>query len=60
VFVFNNKSIIAVSDINHYKDNFYCYIEIQWLDKDNESIISDILEQKKKREDYYILRRSKK
>jgi predicted class III extradiol MEMO1 family dioxygenase len=60
IFVFNNKTIITVSDINHYKDNIYCYIDIEWLDEDNETIIRDISEQRKKREDYYISRRSKK
>ena len=60
VFIFNNKTTITVSDINHYKDNIYCYIDIKWLDENNETIIRDVLEQKKKREDYYISRRAKK
>jgi hypothetical protein len=60
VFIFNNKTTITVSDINATYTDVYCYIEIQWLDEDNETIIRDVLEQKKKREDYYISRRSKK
>jgi predicted class III extradiol MEMO1 family dioxygenase len=60
VFIYDNKTMITVSDINHYKDNIYCYIDIKWLDEDDETIIRDILEQRKKREDYYISRRAKK
>jgi len=60
VFIFNNKTTITVSDINATYTDVYCYIEIQWLDEDNQTIIRDVLEQKKKREDYYISRRSKK
>jgi hypothetical protein len=60
VFIFNNKTMIAVSDRNATYTDVYCYIDIQWLDIDNEAIIKDILEQRKKREDYYISRRSKK
>jgi len=60
IFVFNNKNTLTVSDINAYYEDVYCYIEIQWLDEDNETIIRDVLEQKKKREDYYISRRAKK
>jgi len=60
VFIFNNKTTITVSDINATYTDVYCYIEIQWLDEDNETIIRDVLEQKKKREDYYISRRAKK
>jgi len=60
IFVFNNKTTLTVSDINAYYEDVYCYIDIQWLDEDNETIIRDILEQRKKREDYYISRRSKK
>jgi hypothetical protein len=60
VFIFNNKTTITVSDINATYTDVYCYIEIQWLDEDNKTIIRDVLEQKKKREDYYISRRSKK
>jgi hypothetical protein len=60
VFIFNNKTTITVSDINATYTDVYCYIEIQWLDEDNETIIRDVLMQKKKREDYYISRRAKK
>jgi hypothetical protein len=60
VFIFNNKKTLTVSDINANYTDVYCYIEIQWLDEDNETIIRDVLEQKKKREDYYISRRAKK
>jgi hypothetical protein len=60
VFIYDNKTMITVSDINTTYTDVYCYIDIQWLDVDNETIIKDILENKKKREDYYISRRSKK
>lgn len=60
VFVYNNKTTLTVSNINSVYEDVYCYIEIKWLDEDNETIIRDVLEQKKKREDYYISRRSKK
>ena len=60
VFIFNNKTMITVSDINANYEDVYCYIDIQWLDEDNETIIRDVLEQRKKREDYYISRRAKK
>ncbi len=60
VFVYNNKTTLTISDINCTYTDVYCYIEIQWLDEDNETIIRDVLKQKKKREDYYISRRSKK
>lgn len=60
VFVYNNKTTLTVSNINSVYEDVYCYIEIQWLDEDNETIIRDVLEQRKKREDYYISRRSKK
>ena len=60
VFIFNNKNTLTVSDINATYTDIYGYIEIQWLDEDNETIIRDVLMQKKKREDYYISRRSKK
>jgi hypothetical protein len=52
VFIFNNETMITVSDINATYTDVYCYIDIQWLDIDNEAIIKDILEQKRKREDY--------
>jgi len=60
IFVYDNKKTLTVSDINSNYEDVYCYIDIQWLDEDNETIIRDVLEQKKKREDYYISRRSKK
>jgi hypothetical protein len=49
-----------VYNINTIQEDIYCYIDIEWLDIDDETIIKDILEQKKKREDYYILRSNKK
>ena len=60
IFIFNNKNTLTVSDINANYEDVYCYIDIQWLDEDDETIIRDVLEQKKKREDYYISRRAKK
>jgi hypothetical protein len=60
VFIYDNKTMITVSDINATYTDVYCYIDIQWLDADNETIIRDILEQRKKREDYYNSRRNKK
>jgi hypothetical protein len=60
VFVYNNKTTLTVSNINSVYEDVYCYIEISWLDEDNETIIRDVLEQKKKREDYYNSRRNKK
>jgi hypothetical protein len=60
VFIYNNETMITVSDINAIYTDVYCYIDIKYLDEDNETIIRDILEQKKKREDYYISRRAKK
>jgi hypothetical protein len=60
VFIFNNQTMITVIDINATYTDVYCYIDIEWLDVDNETIIRNILEQRKKREDYYISRRAKK
>jgi hypothetical protein len=60
VFIYNNETMITVSDINATYTDVYCYIDIKWLDEDDETIIRDILEQRKKREDYYISRRAKK
>jgi hypothetical protein len=60
IFVFNNKTTLTVSDINSNYEDVYCYIDIEWLTEDDETIIRDVLEQKKKREDYYISRRAKK
>jgi hypothetical protein len=60
VFVFNNKNTLTVSNINSIYEDVYCYIEIQWLNEDNETIIRDISEQKRKREDYQLFRSNKK
>jgi hypothetical protein len=60
IFNFNNKNILTVYNFNTIQEDIYCYIDTEWLDIDNETIIRDILEQKKKREDYYILRSNKK
>jgi hypothetical protein len=60
IFNFNNKSILTVYNIDTIQEDIYCYIDIQWLDEDNETIIRDILEQKKKREDYQLFRSNKK
>jgi hypothetical protein len=60
LFIYDNKTMITVSDINATYTDVYCYIDIKWLTEDDETIIRDILEQKKKREDYYISRRVKK
>jgi hypothetical protein len=59
VFIYNNETMITVSDINATYTDVYCYIDIKYLDEDNEAIIKHILEYKKKREDYYISRRKK-
>jgi hypothetical protein len=59
IFVYNNKNTLTVSDINSNYEDVYCYIDIEWLTEDDETIIRDVLEQKKKREDYYISRRKK-
>ena len=55
VFIYDNKTTITVSNINSIYQDVYCYIDIQWLNEDNETIIRDVLEQKKKREDYESL-----
>jgi hypothetical protein len=60
IFNFNNKNILTVYNINTIQEDIYCYIDIQWLDENNETIIRDILEQKKKREDYQLFRSNKK
>lgn len=60
IFNFNNKNILTVYNINTIQEDIYCYIDIQWLDEDNETIIRDVLEQKKKREDYQLFRSNKK
>lgn len=55
VFAYDNDNTITVSNsISIYQD-VYCYIDIQWLNEDNESIIKDILDNKKKREDHELL-----
>jgi hypothetical protein len=60
VFNFNNKNILTVYNINTVQEDIYCYIDIEWLDEDNETIIKKILLHKKEREDYYNLRSNKK
>jgi len=55
VFIYDNETTITVSNINSVYQDVYCYIDIQWLDENNETIIRDILEQKKKREDHQLL-----
>jgi hypothetical protein len=60
VFIYDNETTLTVSNINSIYEDVYCYIDIKWLDEGNETIIRDISEQRKKREDYYISRRSKK
>jgi hypothetical protein len=52
VFIYDNETTLTVSNINSIYQDVYCYIDIQWLDENNETIIKDILEQKKKREDH--------
>jgi hypothetical protein len=60
IFNFNNKNILTLYNINTIQEDIYCYIDIEWLDEDDETIIRNILEQKKRREDYYNLRINKK
>jgi hypothetical protein len=60
VFNFNNKNILTVYNINTIQEDIYCYIDIEWLYEDNETIINDVLAQKKKREDYQLFRSNKK
>ena len=60
IFVFNNKTTLTISDNNANYEDVYCYIDIIWLDGDDETIIRDILEKKKNREDFYNLRSNKK
>jgi hypothetical protein len=60
IFNFNNKNILTVYNINTIQEDIYCYIDIEWLGMDNETIIRDVLEQKKKREDYQLFRSNKK
>ena len=60
VFIYDNQITLTVNNMNSIYQDFYCYISIEWLDEDNESIIRKILLHKKEREDYNISRRSKK
>jgi hypothetical protein len=60
VFIYDNETTLTVSNINSIYQDVYCYIDISWLDRDNETIIRDLLEQKKKREDYQLFRSNKK
>jgi hypothetical protein len=60
VFIYDNETTLTVSNINSIYQDVYCYIDIKWLDEDNEAITKDILEQKKKREDYQLFRSNKK
>jgi hypothetical protein len=60
VFIYDNETTLTVSNINSIYQDVYCYIDIQWLDVDDEAIIKNIIENKKWREDYNISRRSKK
>jgi hypothetical protein len=52
VFIYDNEITLTVWNINSIYQNVYCYISIEWLDEDNESIIRKILLHKKEREDY--------
>ena len=60
IFIYDNETTLTVSNINSIYQDVYCYIDIEWLTKDDETIIRDILEQKKKREDYELFRSNKK
>jgi hypothetical protein len=60
VFIYDNETTMTVSNINSIYQDVYCYIDVEWLDRDNETIIKDILEQKKKREDFQLFRSNKK
>jgi hypothetical protein len=44
VFIYDNETTLAVSNINSIYQDVYCYIDIEWLDVDNETIIKDIIE----------------
>ena len=52
VFIFNNKKTLTVSNTNSNYEDLYCYIDIESLTKDDETIIRDILENKKWREEH--------
>ena len=60
LFIYDNETTLTVSNINSIYQDVYCYIDIEWLTKDEETIIRDILEQKKKREDYELFWSNKK
>jgi hypothetical protein len=60
LFIYDNETTLTISNINSIYQDVYCYIDILWLDRDDETIIRDILEQKKKREDYELFRSNKK
>jgi hypothetical protein len=47
VFIYDNETTLTVSNINSIYQDVYCYIDIEWLDVDDEAIIKDILEKKK-------------
>jgi hypothetical protein len=51
VFIYDNESTLTVSNINSIYQDVYCYIDIEWLDRNNEAIIKNIIENKKWRED---------
>jgi hypothetical protein len=52
VFIYDNQITLTVNNMNSIYQDFYCYINIEWLDEDNESIIRKILLHKKERENY--------
>jgi len=60
IFVYNNKNTLTVSNVTAIYEEVYCYIDIQWLTENDDTIIRDILENKKKREDYELFRSNKK
>jgi hypothetical protein len=51
VFIYDNQITLTVSNINSIYQDVYCYIDIEWLDRNNEAIIKNIIENKKWRED---------
>jgi hypothetical protein len=51
VFIYDNETTLTVSNINSIYQDVYCYIDIEWLDRDKEAIIKNIIENKKWRED---------
>jgi hypothetical protein len=50
VFIYDNETTLTVSNINSIYQDVYCYIDVEWLDRDNEAIIKNIIENKKWRE----------